>query len=265
MSEQPAYPSMQRMLNQLNQPFHNVGRWMDINAIGMMLLVPVFLQTERLAALNPSGYAPLPLVLAFAALLLLVIIVEAFIAVAIFSGIGWIMNVPGFFAIGVIRGMQGAEQRYRDVHTRFYRRLHGRILFSGLVLVANSIILFLLLIGWLLTSTSSYAIISVILFVLSVTSAHLLIGLVATNKQEKWKQIPDVQIRNDAERLHRRLPGLASIPSVDEMEEILRKAEHGDENAQSNAHLLNRVAGREYFKNIIWMLFMFLCIVLILL
>jgi hypothetical protein len=111
---------------------------MNINAVGMMLLIPVILQTERSVALDPDGYAPVSLIVCLLALFFLVIILDAFIAVAVFSGIGWMMNVPGFFAVGVLRGMEGAERRYRDVLTGFYRRLQGRALFSGPVLVICS-------------------------------------------------------------------------------------------------------------------------------
>ena len=90
---------------------------MNINAVGMMLLMPVVFQIERFAASGPDGYAPVLLVFGFLALSFLVIIVEAIIAVAVFSGIGWMMNVSGFFAIGVIRGMEGTEDRYRAVLT----------------------------------------------------------------------------------------------------------------------------------------------------
>ena len=260
MSNVPTYPSMQRMLKQLNKPVPNVGQYMSFNALCMILLLPVLFQIEKIAVADPSGYAPAPLIFGALALVIIVVIVEGIIAVVIFTGIGWMTSVPGFFAIGVIRGIEGAEQRYRDVHIGFYRRMQSNVLFLGLVLISYSCVGGSGVIGWISYSTFIGIMIA---FVISVLSVHILISFVAKNKMQKWMQQSDIQIRNDAELKRQRFPMMSSVPSVDEMEEILREAKLGDAMQQSDASLINGVVKREYLKNLIWMTIIFICLMLL--
>ena len=76
-------------------------------------------------------------------------------------------------------------------------------------------------------------------------------------------QQSDIQIRNDAELKRQRFPMMSSVPSVDEMEEILREAKLGDAMQQSDASLINGVVKREYLKNLIWMTIIFICLMLL--
>ena len=256
------YASMQRMLNQLNKPFPNVGKYMDINAIGLMLLVPLFLQVERLAEVSPSGYAPVLLVLGTLAFGFFVVVLEAIIGILIFSGIGWMMNVPGFFAIGVVQGIDQSEQRYRDIHIGFYKRLQLNVLFTGLVLIVYSIFGI-----WSFVSSMmiSHPIVFGIIFalVLPITSAHLLVHFISERKQQKWETISDTQIHTDVELKRQRLPQLASAPSVDEMEEILRNAKIGDIVSQTDAEIINKAVSKGTIKNVLWMIIFFTCILLL--
>lgn len=258
------YPSLQRMLNQLNRPFANVKRWMNINALCMMLLVVGFLEIPMVAASAPDGYAPILLVFSFIALFFLVIIAEAYIAIAVFYGIGWMMNVPLFFAIGVVRGVENAERRYRDVVSRFYQRFRGRILFSSLVLVANLCFLLLIYIDWIQAGETLFPDIGFIsLCVCVFTSAHILISFVAKKKQEEWDRKSDVEVHLDIELKRQRIPQLGTIPSVDEMEEILQNAKLGDVDAQRDAEDYNRIAHSGQIKNLVWMIIFFVCITLL--
>jgi hypothetical protein len=189
-----------------------------------------------------------------------VVIVEGIIAVVIFSGISWMTNVPGFFAIGVIRGIEGAEERYRNVHIAFYGRLQSNVIFSGVVLVAYSCVGLLWLISWISYSTFIGIVIA---FVIIVLSAHIMVSFVAKRKEQKWKEVSDTQIRNDAEIKRQKYPMMSSVPSVDEMEEILREAKLGDPVQQSDASLIDGVVKREYLKNLIWMTIVVICLMLL--
>jgi hypothetical protein len=251
---------MQRMLRQLNKPVPNAGQYMSLNALCMILLLPLLYQTEKIAASDPSGYAPAPLIFSAMALVIIVVIVEGIIAVVIFSGISWMMNVPGFFAIGVIRGIEGAEERYRNVHIRFYGRLQSNVIFSGIVLIAYSCVGLLGLISWI---SFSMFIGIVIVFVTIVLSAHIMVSFVAKRKEQKWIEVSDTQIRNDAELKRQKYPMMSSVPSVDEMEDILREAKLGDPIQQSDASLINGVVKREYLKNLIWMTIVVICLMLL--
>ncbi|MHA2351801.1 MAG: hypothetical protein ACXAC0_01480 [Candidatus Thorarchaeota archaeon] len=260
MSNSPKYPSMQRMLKQLNKPVPNAGQYMSFNALCMILLLPLLYQTEKIAASDPSGYAPAPLIFSALALVIVVAIVEGIIAVVIFSGMSWMMNVPGFFAIGVIRGIEGAEVRYRNVHIRFYGRLQSNVIFSGVVLSEYSCVGLLGLISWISYSTFIGIVIA---FVIIVLSAHILISFFAKKKRHKWMEVSDTQIRNDAELKRQKYPMMSSVPSVDEMEEILREAKLGDTMQQSDARLIDGVVKREYLKNLIWMTIVFISLMLL--
>jgi hypothetical protein len=251
---------MQRMLRQLNKSVPNAGQYMSLNALCMILLLPLLYQTEKIAASDPSGYAPAPLIFSAMALVIIVVIVEGIIAVVIFSGISWMMNVPGFFAIGVIRGIEGAEERYRNVHIRFYGRLQSNVIFSGIVLIAYSCVGLLGLISWI---SFSMFIGIVIVFVTIVLSAHIMVSFVAKRKEQKWIEVSDTQIRNDAELKRQKYPMMSSVPSVDEMEDILREAKLGDPIQQSDASLINGVVKREYLKNLIWMTIVVICLMLL--
>ncbi len=259
MSNNPKYPSMQRMLKQLNKPIANVGQYMSINAICMMLLLPLLFQIEKIASLNPSGYAPAPLIFGVVVLVIIVVIVEGIIAVVIFSGIGWMMNVPGFFAIGVIRGIEGAEEKYRNVHIGFYSRMQTNVLFSCLVLIAYACIGFMGLIALISFSTFIGIMIA---FAIVALFAHILISFIAKQKRNKWEALSDTQIQNDAERKRQRFPMMSSVPSVDEMEEILREAKLGDALQQSHASLIDGVVKQEYLRNLIWMIVVVICLML---
>jgi len=259
------YASMQRLLNQLNKPAPNVGRLVEMNAICMMILVPTLLQVERIAYSSPSGYSSVPLVFGAFGLLFVVAVVEMVIAIVVFSGIGWMMNVPGFFAIGVIRGMEGAEDRYRRVHVGFYRRAQGRILLSGPVLAVSLILGGYMLSKWISTGMILYSITNTMLALLIIPSlsANILIGFIARMKQRKWDTISDIQIQNDVEIKRQRLPKLSSVPSVDEMEEILRNAKIGDIVSQTDAEIINKAVSKGSIKNVIWMIIFFTCVLLL--
>jgi hypothetical protein len=56
---------------------------------------------------------------------------------------------------------------------------------------------------------------------------------------------------------------MSSVPSVDEMEDILREAKLGDPIQQSDASLINGVVKREYLKNLIWMTIVVICLMLL--
>ncbi|TFG32593.1 hypothetical protein EU528_03110, partial [Candidatus Thorarchaeota archaeon] len=240
------YASMQRMLNQLNKPPPNVGRLVEMNAICMMILIPALLQVERIAYSSPDGYTSVPLAVGAFALLFLVAVLEMVIAIVVFSGIGWMMNVPGFFAIGVIKELEGSEDCYRSVHVGFYRRTQGRILFSGPVLTVGLVLGGYMLFERLSTGVVLYSITATMLALLIIPSlsANILIGFIARMKQRKWETISDTQIYNDVELKRQKFPQLSSVPSVDEMEEILRNAKIGDAVAQSDAKIIDQVIGQ---------------------
>ncbi|MFX1559472.1 MAG: hypothetical protein ACFFBL_02680 [Promethearchaeota archaeon] len=260
MSNSSKYPSMQRMLKQLNKPIPNVGQYISFNTLCMILLLPLLYQTEKIAASDPSGFAPVPLLFGALALVIIVVIVEGIIAAVIFSGMSWMMNVPGFFAIGVIRGIEGAEERYRNAHIGFYGRLQSNVIFSGVVLLAYSCIGLLGLISWISYSTFIGIVIA---FAIIVLSAHIVISFVAKRKEHKWREISDTQIRNDAELKRQRFPEMSSLPSVDEMEEILQGAKLGDATQQSDASLIDGIVKQGYLKNLIWMLIVVICLMLL--
>jgi hypothetical protein len=256
------YASMQRMLKQLNKPPPNVGRLVEMNAICMMILIPTLLQVERIAYSSSDGYTSVPLALGGFGLIFVVAIIEMIIAIVIFSGIGWMMNVPGFFAIGVIRGLEGAEDRYRRVHIGFYRRLQGRILLSGPVLAVGLVLGGYMLFEWISTGIVLYPITTTMLTLLIIPSltANILIGFIARMKQRKWITISDTQIHNDVELKRQTLPKLASVPSVDEMEEILQNAKIGDAVAHSDAKIIDQVIGQSTPKMLVWMIIVFICV-----
>lgn len=261
----PEYVSLQRMLNQLDKSTPNVGRLVEMNAICMMILIPTLLQVERIAYSSPTGYSSVPLVFCAFALLFVVAVLEMVIAIVIFSGIGWMMNVPGFFAISVIRGLEGSEDRYRRVHVGFYRRTQGRILLSGPVLAVGLVLGGYMLFEWLSTGMVLYSITTTMLVLLIIPSlsANILIGFIARMKQRKWDTISDTQIQNEVELKRQRLPKLSSVPSVDEMEEILRNAKIGDIVSQTDAEIINKVVRKGFIKNAIWMIIFFFCILLL--
>ena len=66
------------------------------------------------------------------------------------------------------------------------------------------------------------------LLVIPASLSNLLISVLAKLKQRKWEQMSDSQIRNEGELKHQKYPQLASVPSVDEIKEILLRANLGD-------------------------------------
>ena len=76
-------------------------------------------------------------------------------------------------------------------------------------------------------------------------------------------EVSDTQIRNDAELKRQKYPMMSSIPSIDEMEEIIQGAKLGDPMQQSDASLIDRVVKREYLKNLIWMIIVVACLMLL--
>jgi hypothetical protein len=265
MNKQSSYPTMQRMLRQLNRPYPNVGKFIDLNAVLMMFLIPTLLQMEKMASLDPSGYAPVLLVFGGFALLFIVAVVEMIIAVLIFSGIGWMMNVPGFFAIGVVQRIEGAEQRYRDKHIGFYRRFQGKMLLTGTVLIVGACLGAWMIFDWVETGAVSFPITQniIMLLIIPVALAHLFIGLLSRSKQRKWVLMSDTQIRMEAELKRQRFPALASAPSIEEMESILRNAELGRSDAHTQAGLLDKIAHRELLGRLAWCGVIFFCILVL--
>jgi hypothetical protein len=90
-----------------------------------------------------------------------------------------------------------------------------------------------------------------------------MVSFVAKRKEQKWIEVSDTQIRNDAELKRQKYPMMSSVPSVDEMEDILREAKLGDPIQQSDASLINGVVKREYLKNLIWMTIVVICLMLL--
>lgn len=245
MNNESTTPALSRFIKKLNTFPPRPTRFMNINNLVMMFVVPTFVQMQRMAMVDPNGYAPVPLVFGGLLLAIFVLMLELFVGAAIFLAISWYVSVPNYLAVGVIRGIAGAENRYKLAHVTFYSRVKGNLLLAGASLAIGAGAGLMVVLDFLVSGNVTYTATAVVLlFVIPYSTLHLLVILISRKKAREWAVRPTRDIQDIAEEKRSRLPLMAEMHSLDEMEAILLESNLGDYSEQEKASLLDEAAKR---------------------
>ena len=245
MNSESRTPALSRFIKKLNKFPPSPTRYMNINSLAMMFIVPIFVQMQRMTLADPNGYAPVPLVIAGLLLMVLVLMLEIFVVTVFFLGISWLVSVPNHLAVGVVRGIAGAENRYKLAHVTFYTRLKGNLLLAGAPLAIGTGAGIMVGLDFLVSGYVTYAATAVmLLFVIPYSTLHLLVILISKKKAREWETRSYRDVQDIAEEKRSRLPLMAEMPSLDEMEASLLESNLGDYSEQEKASLLDEAAKR---------------------
>ena len=245
MNNESRTPALSRFIRKLNKFPPSPTRYMNINSLAMMFIVPIFVQMQRMTLADPNGYAPVPLVIAGLPLMVLALMLEIFVVTAFFLGISWLVSVPNYLAVGVVRGIAGAENRYKLAHVTFYTRLKGNLLLAGASLAIGTGAGIMVGLDLLISGYVTYTFVAVVLlFVIPYSALNLLVMLLSKKKVREWTVRPTRDIQDIAEEKRSRLPLMAEMHSLDEMEATLLESNLGDYSQQEKASLLDEAAKR---------------------
>ncbi len=245
MNNESRTPALSRFIRKLNKFPPSPTRYMNINSLAMMLIVPIFVQMQRMTLADPNGLAPVPLVIVGLLLMILALMLEIFVVIAFFLGISWLVSVPNYLAVGVVHGIAGAENRYKLAHVTFYTRLKGNLLLAGASLAIGTGAGIMVGIDFLISGYVTYTFAAVaLLFVIPYSAINLLVMLLSGKKAREWTVRPIGDIQDIAKEKRSRLPLMAEMPSLDEMEASLLESNLGDYSEQEKASLLDEAAKR---------------------
>lgn len=245
MNNESQTPALSKFIKKLNKFPPSPTRYMNINNLVMMVLVPIFVQIQRMTLANPNEYSPAPLVICGLLLMVFALMLEIFVVTVFFLGIRWLVSIPNYLAVGVIRGIEGAENRYKLAHVNFYTRLKGNLLLAGACFTIAAGAGIVIGLDFLVSGYVTYTFAAVVLlFAIPYSALHLLVIMISRKKTREWTIRPYRDIQDIAEEKRNRIPLMAEIPSLDEMEASLLESNLGDYSEQEKASLLDEAAKR---------------------
>ena len=236
MSMDRQYFEIQRMIRRIRNPPALVAKYMNINAMALLLFIAFAAQVEMSARASPDGYASVPLVLLLLVFFFVSLILEVFIGAQIIVAFWWRRSCPDILAIGVLKRHPQSEAKYRNTLIAFYRGQEANRLLSG------GTLLIVLITGlWALVNAALSGGVGIQLTavlapgVCFIMVAHCSISLVAMRKRKKWEGITDVEIHLLVEEKLGKYPEAQEAPTLEEMELLLEQTEFGDSKAEQKA------------------------------
>ena len=266
MSMDRQYFEIQRMIKRIRNPPALVAKYMNINAMALLLFIALAAQVENSARASPDGYASVPFVLLLFVFFFVSLILEVFIGAQIIVAFWWRKSCPDILAIGILKRHLRSEAKYRNTLIAFYRGQEAsRSLTGGTLLVV-------LITGlWSLANAAFSGGVGLqptgvlapgVCFIMV---AHYSISLVAMRKRKKWEGITDAEIHLLVEEKLGKYPEAQEAPTLEEMELLLERAEFDDSDAEQTADCVEAFL-KSYRRRwaILWMI-VFACAILLLL
>ncbi|MFW9932864.1 MAG: hypothetical protein ACFFDR_09410, partial [Candidatus Thorarchaeota archaeon] len=155
----------------------------------------------------------------------------------------WRLSMPDYLGIGVLQGLEGSEDIYRNTIVRFYKNQEiNRTITLSTLIVAGVALVWALYDSVVMTNPIHDLSIACAMITIVVMSGHLILSYTCSRKLEKWSSISDDIVRDLVQNRFKNYPNIEEeIPSVDELEELLESARLSDRNALGVANYLEAV------------------------
>jgi len=271
MSDITFYPRLKKMISQIRNPPSNVSKYGNINAFLFLFFVVFAAQIEKIALIDPEGPLLLYTIYGMIIFLYLSMIMEAFVAAFIFAAIRWRLTTPDFFAIAILKDAEGSESVYRNIIIRFYRNQEiNRILTSATLIVAL-VASILSIYNSMMQGFISYELtVGSSLITSIVMVVHLAVSTFSSKKREKWEQLSDDEVHEIVDQRFQnkaeiRDEIIESVPSMEELEDMLEQARLSNREALSTANQLEAILRDNRRRTIVLALIVGVCTALLLL
>ncbi|MFW9920350.1 MAG: hypothetical protein ACFFED_12175, partial [Candidatus Thorarchaeota archaeon] len=146
---------------------------------------------------SPDGYASLPSIVGLILFLFLSMLFELLTAMSIVVAARWRLSMPDYLGIGVLQGLEGSEDIYRNTIVRFYKNQEiNRTITLSTLIVAGVALVWALYDSVVMTNPIHDLSIACAMITIVVMSGHLILSYTCSRKLEKWSSISDDIVRD---------------------------------------------------------------------